>query len=81
VLNTSGQLWLQGFGHMARANAAGAHLDGLDTAVTYRLDFLQVRVPGFGCFIVGVADVVAEIRPLTTNFAYFCHIVIPFRVG
>jgi hypothetical protein len=56
---------------MTRTDATGANFDGFDTSVPYGLDFLEVRVPGFLCFIVGVAYVIAEVRSFTTDFTNF----------
>lgn len=55
------------------ANAASAHLNASDGALTDCLNFLQVWMPGATCFVVCVADIVSETRTFSTDFTYFGH--------
>jgi hypothetical protein len=55
---------------MARTDTAGANLDGGHATVSYRLDFLKIRIPYSTGLVVRVADIVAEARPFTTNFTF-----------
>lgn len=65
---------LQRFGYMAGTNAAGTGLDGLDAAICYGSDFLEVWIPNGTGFIVGVAHIVAEAGPFSTDITFSRHI-------
>ena len=59
-----------GFGNETGADAAGANLDGGDTAVFHRSDFLEVGKPDCTGLVVGVADIVTEAGAFSTNFTF-----------
>jgi hypothetical protein len=63
-------LLLQSFGHMPGANAAGTGLDRHDAAVFYRSDLLKVRIPHGAGFVVGMAHVVSEAGPFSTDITF-----------
>ena len=65
-----GLLVLQCFGYMARADAAGTNLNGHDAAVFHCSDLLQVRIPYGTGFVVGVAHIVTEAWPFSTNITF-----------
>jgi hypothetical protein len=61
------------FDDFAGFDAAGAGLDPLGVAVGDGLDGLQVGVPAPTGDVVGVRDVVAELRSLAAKITYLCH--------
>ncbi len=64
-------VWLlQCFGYVTGANAAGADLNGHDAAIFYSSDLLQVRIPYSSGFVVGVAYIVTEAGPFSTNITF-----------
>ena len=64
-------VWLlQCFGYVTGANAAGTDLNGHDAAIFYSSDLLQVRIPYGTSFVVGVAYIVAEAGPFSTNITF-----------
>lgn len=60
---------------------AGADFDRLDGAVVVDLDLLQIRLPTAIGLVVGMADVVAKLRLLATNFTYLRHSYSPLKSG
>lgn len=52
------------------ADAAGADLDGLYSAVSERFNLLQVRIPDSTCFVVSMAYVVTEAWTFTADCTY-----------
>src|SRR5690348_1350698 len=67
-------------GDFAALDAAGAHADALGGAVHQGLHGLQVRVPAAARHVVGVRNVVTELRTLAANIANLCHDFAPNRV-
>jgi len=65
---------LQCFGYVTGANATGTGLNSLDAAICYGSDLLQVRIPYGTGFVVGVAHVVTEAWPFSTNITFSGHI-------
>lgn len=63
-------LLLQRFGNVTGADAAGAGLDSHDAAVFYRSDLLQIRVPHGAGFVVGMAHIVSEAGPFSTDITF-----------
>jgi hypothetical protein len=61
---------LQCFGHVTGADAAGTGLDSHDAAVFYCSDLLQVRIPHGAGFVVGMAHVVSEAGPFSTDITF-----------
>ena len=61
---------LQCFGYVTGTNATGTSLDGHDAAIFYGPDLLQVRIPHGTGFVVGVAYIVTEARPFSTNITF-----------
>jgi hypothetical protein len=59
--------------HFAAAQAGGANPDAPAAAVHDCPDSPQVHVPTPLGNVVGVADVVSELRCLTAHLAYLCH--------
>jgi len=60
-------------GDLAALDAAGADANPLGIAVDQRLHRLQVDVPTAAGDVVGVGDVIAELRPFAADIAYLCH--------
>ncbi|SVA28295.1 uncharacterized protein METZ01_LOCUS81149 [marine metagenome] len=58
---------------LAGAQTAGANTDSFDASVDYRSDHLNVCLESPRGHIVGVADVTAYPRTLTTNFTPSRH--------
>ena len=61
---------LECLGHVSGANAAGTGLDSHNTAVFYRSDLLQVRIPHGAGFIVGMAHIVSEAGTFSTDITF-----------
>lgn len=61
---------LQCFGYVARTDTTGTGLNGHDAAVFNGPDLLKVWIPNGTGFIVGVAYIVAEAGPFSTNIAF-----------
>ena len=59
---------------MTGPDAAGTGFNGGDAAVFHCLDLLQVGIPYGTCLVVGVADVVAEAGPFSTDIAFSGHV-------
>jgi hypothetical protein len=70
-------LLLQGFGYVAGADATGTGLDGLNAAICYGSDLLQVRIPHGTGLVVGVAHIVSEAGSFSTNITFSRHIIFP----
>ena len=68
---------LEGFGYIPGTDAAGAHFDGLDTAVIDSFDLLKVRVPDGSSFVVCVTYIVTEAGPFSTDFTSSRHSMFP----
>jgi hypothetical protein len=61
------------FDDFARLDAAGADADALASAVDLGLDGLEVYVPAAAGGVVGVRDVVAELRAFAAKITFVCH--------
>ena len=61
---------LECLGHVPGADAAGTGLDSHDAAVFYRSDLLQVRIPHGAGFVVGMAHIVSEAGPFSTDITF-----------
>jgi hypothetical protein len=70
-------LLLQRFSYVPGTDAAGTSLDCHDAAVLHRSDLLQVRIPHSAGFIVGVAHIVSEAGPFSTDITFSGHIFFP----
>ena len=57
----------------AGLDAAGADAHALAAAVDLGLDGLQIHVPTTPGGVVGVRDVVAELRTLAAEITFLCH--------
>ena len=68
---------LSGLGDLAFFDATGADPDPLGLAVHQRLDSLQIHAPAPPCDVVGVRDIVAELRAFPAEIAYLCHDLAP----
>ena len=64
---------LRGFLYFIVADAGSANANPFGGAGNYRTYLLQVDVPASVRNIVGVADLMTEYRPTTTDITYFCH--------
>jgi hypothetical protein len=69
-LETSGLL---AFDDFAGLDAASADADALAAAGDLGLDGLQVHVPATPGGVVGVRDVVAELRAFAAKITFVCH--------
>ena len=63
-------LLLQCFGYMPGADAASTGFDSHNAAVFHRSDLLQVRIPHGAGFIVGMAHIVSEAGPFSTDITF-----------
>jgi len=61
---------LQRLGYVTGTDAAGTGLNGLDAAICYGSDLLQVRIPNGTGFVIGVAHIVAEAGAFSTNITF-----------
>jgi hypothetical protein len=61
---------LQCLGHVTGADAAGTGLYSQNAAVFHCSDFLQVRIPHGAGFVVGVAHIVSEAGPFSTDITF-----------
>jgi hypothetical protein len=61
------------FDDFAGFDAAGADAHALAAAVDFGLDRLEVYVPAAPGGVVGVRDVVAELRALAAEITFVCH--------
>jgi hypothetical protein len=64
---------LLAFDDFAGLDAAGADADALASASDLGLDGLEVYVPAAPGGVVGVRDVVAELRPFAAKITFVCH--------
>ena len=67
------QVSLGGFDDLAGLDAGGTNLNALAAAIGLRLDLLQVWVPAATGGVVGVRDVVAELRAFAAKITFLCH--------
>lgn len=68
---------LSGFNDLAGFEAAGAHLhSAIASGGKLDPDRLKVRIESSPRFIVGMGNIVAELRPLPTNITSLCHKII-----
>jgi hypothetical protein len=72
-----GDLFLElvglGFDDFAGFDAAGADANALASAFDLGLDGLQIHVPAATGGVVGVRDVVAELRAFAAEITFVCH--------
>ena len=61
------------FDDLAGLDAAGADAHTLAATVDLGLDGLQVNVPATTGGVVGVRDVVAELRAFAAKITFVCH--------
>ena len=62
---------LQRLGYVSGADTAGAGLDSHNAAILFNgSDLLQVRIPYGTGFVVGVAHIVTEAGPFSTNITF-----------
>ena len=66
-----------GLGDFAFLDATGADPDPLGLAVHQRLDRLQIYAPAPPRDVVGVRDIVAELRAFPADITYLCHDLAP----
>lgn len=64
------------FDDFAGLNAAGTDADALASAVDLGLDGLEVHVPAAAGGVVGVRDVVAELRAFAAKITFVCHVLL-----
>ena len=69
----SGVWWGLRFDDFACLDAAGADAHALAAAVDFGLDGLEVHVPAAAGGVVGVRDVVAELRAFAAEITFVCH--------
>ena len=70
-------LFLCRFEYTSRTQATGTYPHVPNSAILYGAHSLQVGIPSSFCFIVGVADIVARLRALTTYLTNFGHSFLP----
>ena len=61
------------FNDFAAAQAGGANANPFVAALQFGVDRAQVDVPATLGHIVGVADVISELRPFAADVANSCH--------
>jgi hypothetical protein len=66
-----------GFLNFSGLDAIRAHLNALGGPVHHRANALQVGEKAPGCPVMGVADMVAGHRFLSTNLTNTCHCITP----
>ena len=66
-------IWSLAFDDFAGLDAAGADAHTLADTVYDGLDGLQVHVPATAGRVVGVRDIVAELRSLAAEFTFLSH--------
>ena len=65
------------FDDFAAAQAGGADTDTLGRSAYFGVDRAQVHVPAPLGDVVGMADIVSELRPLAADLTYLCHRLLP----
>jgi hypothetical protein len=65
--------WSLAFDDFASLDTAGADANALASAVDLGLDGLEVHVPAAPGGVVGVRDVVAELRAFAAKITFVCH--------
>ena len=70
-------LFLCRFKHASWTQATGTYFHIPDSAILYGAHSLQVWIPSSFWFVVGVADIVARLRALTTYLANLGHWFLP----
>ena len=61
------------FDDFAALEAARADANALANALHLGVNRTQIDVPAPLSHIVGVADVISELRPFAADFTYLCH--------
>jgi len=61
------------FDHFAAAQAGGADANPFGSGAHLGVDRSQIYVPAPLGDVMGVADVVSELRPLAADLTYVCH--------
>jgi hypothetical protein len=69
--------WRLAFDDFTRLDAARAHANALASPIQLRLHWAQVHIPTPARGVVGVGDVVSELRPFAAEFTLGCHRVAP----
>jgi hypothetical protein len=69
----SGIRWSLALDDFAGLDAARADADALASAIDLGLDGLEVHVPAAAGGVVGVRDVVAELRAFAAKITFVCH--------
>jgi hypothetical protein len=69
----SGVLRSLAFDDLAGLDASRAHAHTLADAVHLSLDGLQIHVPAAPGGVVGVGDIVTELRTFAAEFTFSCH--------
>jgi hypothetical protein len=74
------EVGLGGFDDFAGLDAAGADADALAVAAAFDLGLhrAQVDVPTAAGGVIGVGDVVAELRAFAAEIAFGCHVELQF---
>jgi hypothetical protein len=65
------------FNDFAAAQAGGADADALGCSTHFGVDGAQIDVPAPLGHVMGVADIVAELRPLAAKITNMCHETAP----
>jgi hypothetical protein len=65
-----------GFDDLAGLDAAGAYADALAGSLNDRLHRLQVYIPAPAGSVVGVGDIVAELRAFAAEITFLRHVLL-----
>jgi hypothetical protein len=68
-----GDRWSLAFDDFASLDAGRADADALARTVNYGLDRLQIDVPTTAGRVMGVRDVVSELRAFAAEITFGCH--------
>ena len=67
---------LQGLRYLAGADATGAYFDGRNGSVLQRFNFLEIRMPGSGSFVICMAHVITKAGAFSTDVTCFRHFLL-----
>jgi hypothetical protein len=68
-----GIYWWLGFDDFAATQAGGADSDAFGGSAYFGVHRAQIHIPAPLGDVMGVADIVSELRPFAAEFTYLCH--------